>query len=485
MKLPIELVSCLIREATDVPEAFDTSQELDYRQREHILELVQESMSIKTTLSLVSKAFHKICDPFLYEIIVIYRFKYVPHLLKLLRHGQHRSGSKTRGSYCRRLDIYVTISREEHLDIAWREGGHTLWGLIPACPFLHTLHCRLPGIHETPPVPLEHPQLTHNALWKCLATHCADTLRALELYGFYIRMDRVEMMLRYFSVLETCAITDIYALQDLQADYIDWEVEPAYDQEEPPSRWTRGLWYSQIPIGTIEGKSYDTLSGWFDNQALAEFETAKIYTYAAWPAYHGSGPLYLLPNLHTLSMVHANSRLDQFLLPGLRTLAAYTEIVSDLDFLTLTHASYPNLTHLHHNLGDGVPLSSLLRLVPNLIDLKLTITPFTRFTPSNFTFPMDWLVNITLIGRGAKFRIDATVPKDLGIRPYVHDLLGAVKAGMLPALSTIRVPQFPARKKERLPITKGRRLGVELILTDCKAYHRFRYAPGRYDHPER
>ncbi|KAG5639028.1 hypothetical protein H0H81_007641 [Sphagnurus paluster] len=66
-----------------------------------------------------------------------------------------------------------------------------------------------------------------------------------------------------------------------------------------------------------------------------------------------------------------------------------------------------------------------------------------------------------------------------GALVYMHDLLDAVKAGMLPSLATIVVPKFQAAEKQRMPRQKADRLRVKIMLPpgDSK-YASFQYAPG-------
>jgi hypothetical protein len=86
MHVPPEILHKILREATVVPEAFDTSFDAVLREdREAVLKAIQTSMFTKTSLSLVSNFFHNLVKEFLYEIVSICRFIHVPLLSKLLR----------------------------------------------------------------------------------------------------------------------------------------------------------------------------------------------------------------------------------------------------------------------------------------------------------------------------------------------------------------------------------------------------------------
>ncbi|KAG6902554.1 hypothetical protein C0995_014943 [Termitomyces sp. Mi166 len=137
MLFPVEVLSKIIREATLVPEALDTSPFIFHEDRHAIVQLVCDSMITKTALSAVSKTFHNIMERYLYEVVIIFQFEYVPILLKWLK--SIPPGFRTpRRHRCRRLDFYLGV-RESHpyKGNAWYEGDHTLWGLLEACCIIH------------------------------------------------------------------------------------------------------------------------------------------------------------------------------------------------------------------------------------------------------------------------------------------------------------------------------------------------------------
>ena len=115
-----------------------------HEDQEEVLNAIRASMATKKSLSLVSKPFRELAEEFLYEIVFIRRFKYIPHLSKLLRNkttGRRRT-NKPHGQQCRRLQINLGTSHI-YADTAWYEGGHTLWGLIAACHNINILLCHV------------------------------------------------------------------------------------------------------------------------------------------------------------------------------------------------------------------------------------------------------------------------------------------------------------------------------------------------------
>jgi hypothetical protein len=87
----------------------------------------------------------------LYEIIVIFRFDFIPHIVGLLQSqaSDHWRRNKPRGLHCRLLEIHLGTRAVDYRDEAWYEGGHVLWGLIPACPNVIVLLSCLAWQRET------------------------------------------------------------------------------------------------------------------------------------------------------------------------------------------------------------------------------------------------------------------------------------------------------------------------------------------------
>ncbi|KAG6825380.1 hypothetical protein H0H92_003918, partial [Tricholoma furcatifolium] len=314
MFLPTELYSWIFRLATYVPEAFDTSYiHMRHEDRDAVVASIQDSMSTKIALCLASRYFHAIAEPYLYEIVMIFRFEYVPKILRCLRSISPYS-AQPRGHFCRRLDFYLGAPNGPgYLDEAWYEGGHTLWGLIPTCPYLEILLARV--IYQKPgSVRKGFPHLTHSVLWKTISRIYAGTLRRLELYGFSLRMDRVELMLRG------------------DHEGRDWKRD-TYDEEQTSmTRYTRGggaiVLSSDLPRDPCL---------WFDDQILNEFEEAKLDN--SWPPFTGHPP-YMLPKLHTLHLASFDERFFEFSFPSLRSLTAKDIFSFDVLFHIHSGARY-------------------------------------------------------------------------------------------------------------------------------------------------
>ncbi|KAG6828064.1 hypothetical protein H0H92_009366 [Tricholoma furcatifolium] len=335
--IPPEIYLLIFKLATLVPEACDTSFEsIHAEDTEIVLQAIHESMLIKTRLSLVSKAFNSLMETLMYEIIVITDFRFIPVLLYQLQ-STPIDYSAPRGSFCRRLDIYLGITLDaEYSDEAWYEGGHTLWGLLPACPHLEVL---IAQVHQkdrghlklglVPPVP---PQLTHNALWKTIATYCSPTLRRLEIFGFHIRMDRVEMMLRSMTSLEVCRIFHCrpFKLYDFTGSHRTGKWHPdTYDDEEPSSRkslvtipsakWSRTMSW----VTVVQSRSLMKTSGLFEAKTVKNFQEALENT--RWPhtTSDSCSSLIVLPSLHTLYFELLTEQFFNFSLPVLRSLGIF------------------------------------------------------------------------------------------------------------------------------------------------------------------
>ncbi|KAF5377955.1 hypothetical protein D9615_006772 [Tricholomella constricta] len=452
MNFPLEIYHAIVREATRVPEAFDTSVSVIREDREAVLQLIHQSMLTKTALSLVSKTFRDITEPYLYEIVIFFNFDHVPTLLKLFRSTPPGSHTPL-GHRCRRLDFYLGLGGEPYPDYAWNEGAHTLWGLVPACPRLEILICRavFVGARTFP----EFPHITHKSLWKTIARCWAGTLRRFELYGFHIRMDFLELMLRYFSKLEVCHITHLVAFKEAAKDRESGEGEDVdvFDDEEPKatlSGFPRRIWGQDVAASYAADRAdSEGPSGWFDTDTVAEFAEAKRS--ASWPPYNGTAP-YRLPSLHTLSLNNFNERIAQFDLPSVRQLAAhFPSYVDNKQMLAKTYQYFPAITTFNHT-GVETPLNDILTFFPLLTDLTLHIYR-TKFYPSTPDKPH---LNLAIVRLPlCTLRFDAA--------PYIDAILSYVQAGMLPALRTVEITRYGMYlPDEDLPFDESEALGVEL-----------------------
>ncbi|KNZ81933.1 hypothetical protein J132_10212 [Termitomyces sp. J132] len=433
MVFPVEIISCILRHATFVPEALDTSPSIFFEDRDAVIELVCASMKTKASLSLVSKAFHDVMENYLYEIVMIFRFDYVPILLQRLR-TTIPGFRNPRGHKCRRLDFYLGIGKIPYADNAWYEGGHTLWGLISACPRLEILMARVVRSVYGP----DHPHLTHKALWMTIAACCAKTIRRLELYGFQIRMDRVEMMLRYLTKLEACRIIGVGPF-DQSVDI--------YDDEEPKERF---IACGDRSVTLRDCWDYSKMSGWFDAPTVGEFKAAKENSH--WPPFATSAP-YILPCLHTLRLDTIYfSRLHQFSFPRLRHLDMTFYLDDGLDLYAKNDHFPVSITHLTYA-GRNVPFSQIFCLFPHLQQLSVAIEP-SEIPSSEYEYiaPHPNLEIIELASWNGAYD-----PQSL-IR---DDILAAVRARKLPSLRMIKLTP-PWEHSEELPLEECEALGVTL-----------------------
>ncbi|KAH0583617.1 hypothetical protein J132_06110 [Termitomyces sp. J132] len=435
-QIPTEIISRILREATLVPGALDTSPSIFFEDRDAVIQLVRDSMTTKVSLSLVSKSFDDVMETYLYEIVMLFRFEYVPVLLRRLR--TTRSGFRSpRGHKCRRLDFYLGIGNIPYSDEAWYEGGHTLWGLISACPNLEILMARVarsvPG--------LDYPRLTHKALWMTIAACCAKTIRRLELYGFGIRMDRVEMMLRYLTKLEACRIIGAREFDPNQ---------DIYDDEEPKERL---IMNGHRSVTLMDRWDYSKMSGWFDTSIVREFKAARENSH--WPPFLTSAP-YILPCLHTLRLdITDLKRLPQFIFPRLRHLDMTCFFEDDdsggLDFYANSDHFPASITHLIYA-GENISFVQFFRLFPHLRQLTVAVE-YSSIPSSEYEYIAPH-PNLEVVEMASW---DSTSHPQL----LIQDILTAVRARKLPNLRLIKLTP-PWKYKEELPFEECEASGVRL-----------------------
>lgn len=129
MDLPPEIYHLIIRAATYIHEALDTSYEaITHEDRESIKTDVADSIAVKRLLCLVSKKFYDLTEEYIYEIITLHRFDHIPRVVKSI--STSRNG-KSPGRWCRRLEICLGRDCDDGEDWA---GSYILWGLLPSCP---------------------------------------------------------------------------------------------------------------------------------------------------------------------------------------------------------------------------------------------------------------------------------------------------------------------------------------------------------------
>ncbi|KZO94516.1 hypothetical protein CALVIDRAFT_205118 [Calocera viscosa TUFC12733] len=205
--LPVEIVRYIIRLATDVPVAFDTSSEsvLD-EDRVETRRLILESIKTKSSLSIVSKLFHILVDEYLYEILFLTKFPgYTSlRLFAAFLRKKRRGDVRSRGDRVRRLELDFSFHAYD-----WTTSWDSLWGLIPACPKLETLTL------------LFQPEVEPSRQWRITAG-CSEqfarnigriyggTLRKLEIGGDIIFPQHcIQPMLACMENLEVIYIRDV------------------------------------------------------------------------------------------------------------------------------------------------------------------------------------------------------------------------------------------------------------------------------------
>jgi hypothetical protein len=260
----------------------------------------------------------------------------------------------------------------------------------------------------------------------------------MELFGFRIRMDRVEMMLRYCTMLEVCHLVHVLPYSD---------EEDIYDSEEPTSveiSCVKGTY-------TVSDKTKGRPSRLFDASARREFKKAK--TNASWPT-SSLEPPYVLPSLHSFHIDMFNSRISQLNMPTLRHLGLYGKGLKEKeeDILSSTCSSFPGtLTHLSFG-GYAVPLELILNAFPYTTELS-----FHYFWEESALSTVKNLhTSLTVI----KYVCHGSSEN---MTYHVGDLLSVMESGMLPVLREVTIVRWEGkygRKDEELPIEKFRMLGV-------------------------
>lgn len=464
MHIPTEICQTIIKAATCVPEAFNSSfDSYLHEDRESVVKAIQKSMSTKAALSLVSKLFHELAEEFLYEIIFVNRFDHIPHLAKLL---QSQSGChSSRGAYglhCRRLEICLGTGTIDYKDQAWYEGGHVLWGLIPACPNVTILICHVwarrarAGLLRCPNVP----HLTNPALWKIIASTCGPHLRRLELFGLSMRMDRVEMLMQYCTKLEVCHLVHIRPFTDGET----------YDGEEPTFQQPSGVRSSCVVQDEIRGEP----SGFFDQETREGL--AKTKNGVSWPPC-SLGPPYSLPFLHTLHMDQFTPRIAQLDMSNLRALSIHpatsSREVITRDISSTNWSSATSLTHLSY-CGYPIALQTFLDCFPNIKELSLHYK-YEEDVQSVVTKPHHSLSVI---------KFCSVYYRHVNLSNHVADLLSVAQSKMLPSLTSVLITRGRIAKDDGgLPWGKFRTLGITLRVKVVKQSGRYK-ADGRIRMPD-
>jgi hypothetical protein len=275
----------------------------------------------------------------------------------------------------------------------------------------------------------------------------------MELFGFSIRMDRVEMMLRYCTNLEVCRLVHVRPYSD---------EEETYDGDEPTSletTWVRSSW---IEIDETNGQP----SGLFDASARREFAKAKDNTF--WPSCSLRAP-YALPSLHTFHIDQFNSRIAQLNMPKLRYLGLFasrtwSETVKE-DILAC-YLSFPiPLTHLSFG-GDALPLEVILNAFPYIKELCF----YYRHDGSS-----QWSTVKTLHAFLGVIKYVCHASSENMVH-HVGDLLSVVQSGMLPTLREVSILRWEKKgwRDEELPFEQFRKLGVALEVEFVQPFGRYK-----------
>lgn len=274
--LPVETIRRILREATQVPVALDTSQvAVAVENAAETRALVHESMQDKLAFSLVSHTWHSIADEFLYEIIALNQYAHIRPLAKHLRRATG-NGGPSRGWWVKRLQLdfgrSVGDAWKQGVSVSWAWGSHTLWGLVPACPNLAIL---LLNSEHRPPWDVgftRGPRFrVPRALFQTVAKHCAGTLRRIEFHNTDHSLLVAKVFMYHCPELEVCRFPGAYQLhefgaQDGSQDILDREGEPEpnphldpEDDREFRTAWKTADW-PKIPPATISLPALHTMN---------------------------------------------------------------------------------------------------------------------------------------------------------------------------------------------------------------------------------
>ncbi|KZT54145.1 hypothetical protein CALCODRAFT_23130 [Calocera cornea HHB12733] len=353
-RLPIEILRYILREATLVQGGSSYPDEVDeLEQEKEALRRINDSMSIKCAISLVSPCWHTLGDEFLFEIIHISQQRVVRPLVGVLR--RHDENAAPRGRWCRHLIINL-----RHYEIEWTHGQATLWGLVPSCPRLEDLRCFLYlSIH-----PLGPPHQSTRTLFpapavllQTIASVQASRLRSLH-FGEWVEisLDHATNLLSHLEDLELCQF--------------DRLVDPSSFPREDFSSWYDHTKFNddQYPLNEVEVQEYE--------QAISV---------ARWPA---SGRPVNLPNLRIFKACTFFPDFGKWHVPSLRdvTFGLSHDYEWESESLAIMQrALIPHSSHITRlTCGSGVPaLWNILAMLPHLEQLQFQLHDMeTAGTPS-------------------------------------------------------------------------------------------------------
>ena len=104
-RLPPEILRQILRDATFVPDALDTSTEhILHEHRGALYGSLAASLATKRALSLTSRQFHALADEFLHDVLLLRSYAHIAPLLARLR-AAPAPGAPARGWWVRRIDL--------------------------------------------------------------------------------------------------------------------------------------------------------------------------------------------------------------------------------------------------------------------------------------------------------------------------------------------------------------------------------------------
>jgi hypothetical protein len=228
MKLPLEIVHLVIREATCVPAAFDTSFNASISEDvEAIADAIRESMKTKLALCLVSRSFHDMAIEFLYEIITLHQLT-VDHPLVTLLHHKSKPETPHRGWWCRRLQITLGEAGADKYEGSGNGRRIAIyygyWSMPVRDSLFFSALCI--AVHaDVHFMPIRF--LIPRALFQSIASNCSQTLKRMEIHGnTTIRLDRVELLLK------ACTALEVFRIEHLEPYQPEWNVYDSIDESD-------------------------------------------------------------------------------------------------------------------------------------------------------------------------------------------------------------------------------------------------------------
>jgi hypothetical protein len=437
MNLPSEIVRLVIREATCVPAAFDTSFAATVAEdTEAVNNAIRESMKIKLSLCLVSRSFHEIAIEFLYEIITVRQLRGDNPLIALLR-NKYTPDSPPRGWWCRRLQISIGETSEAYC--GWVEDHHVLWVLVHACPKLVIFLCTVrdnPGTVRRcnaffGPTKFRIPR----PLLQTVASNCSLTLKRIEIHGnLAIRMDRAELLLK------ACTFLEVFRIERVELFDPEWHVYDSPYESDPDEDDLESERTSDPQLNDEVMKE-----SWHKRERVT------------WPTDTGRQDM-VLSNLHTLEMY------PFYLYPGILTLPALRCVGARLDMSTNPEVSkaildqalgdtYHRLTHVTY-WGPTTIIWDILDRFPNVTD----------FTFGAILNNSSAVVSTHRHLRASKINLIWSTYSPETTTDFLTTIAQAVADGIFPSLRAVRVYEYRSQINQA-QIDQFSQLGLALEFT--------------------